>query len=47
MLYQQQIHIGTIKEIFTTKNITDRYATVETSVDFTKLDTVLVISSNQ
>lgn len=42
-IYPKGIHIGTIKEIFNTKNITDRYATVETSVDFSKLDTVLVI----
>lgn len=45
-IYPKGIHIGTIKEVFSTKNITDRYATVETSVDFTKLDTVLVIMSN-
>lgn len=42
-IYPKGIHIGTIKEVFNTKNITDRYATVETSVDFSKLATVLVI----
>lgn len=42
-IYPKGIHIGTIKEIFNTKNITDRYATVETAVDFSKLATVLVI----
>lgn len=45
-IYPKGIHIGTIKEIFNTKNITDRYATVETAVDFSKLATVLVILSN-
>lgn len=42
-IYPKGIHIGTIKEIFNTKNITDRYATVSTAVDFSKLETVLVI----
>ena len=42
-IYPKGIHIGTIKEIYNTKNITDRYATVEPSVDFSKLATVLVI----
>lgn len=42
-IYPKGIHIGTIKEVFNTKNITDRYAIVETSVDFSKLATVLVI----
>ena len=45
-IYPKGIHIGTIKDIFNTKNITDRYATVEPSVDFSKLATVLVILSN-
>ena len=39
------IHIGTIKEIITTTNATDRYAIVETAVDFSKLKTVLVITN--
>lgn len=42
-IYPKGIHIGTIKDIVNTKNPTDRYATIETAVDFTKLDTVLVI----
>lgn len=42
-IYPKGIHIGTIKDVFNTKNPTDRYATVETAVDFTKLETVLVI----
>ena len=45
-IYPKGIHIGTIKEVYTTKNITDRYATVEPAVDFSKLATVLVILNN-
>ena len=43
-IYQKGIIIGTIKEIVTTSNITDRYAIVEPAVDFSKVDTVLVIT---
>jgi len=43
-IYQKGIHIGTISEIITTSNITDRYAIVIPSVDFAKVDTVLVIT---
>lgn len=43
-IYARGIHIGTIKEIITTTNATDRYAIVETAVDFSKLKTVLVIT---
>lgn len=42
-IYPKGIIIGTIKEIITTSNITDRYAIVEPAVDFSKVDTVLVI----
>ena len=42
-IYQKGIHIGTIKEIVTTSNITDRYAIIEPAVDFSKTYTVLVI----
>ena len=45
-IYPKGIHVGTIKKIINTKNITDRYALVETAVDFTKLNTVLVIKNN-
>lgn len=44
-IYPKGIHIGTIKEVYNTKNPTDRYATVETAVDFSKLATVLVITN--
>lgn len=42
-IYQKGIKIGTIKEIITTRNVTDRYAIVEPAVDFSKIDTVLLI----
>lgn len=46
-IYPKGIPIGTIKEIVSTKNITDRYAYVDTAVDFKKLETVLVITNHQ
>ena len=42
-IYPKGIHIGTIKKVINTKNITDRYAMIETAVNFSKLETVLVI----
>ncbi len=45
-IYPKGIHVGTIKKIVTTKNITDRYAIIDTAVDFSKLNTVLVIKNN-
>lgn len=45
-IYPKGIHVGTIKKIIATKNITDRYALVETAVDFSKLNTVLVVKNN-
>lgn len=45
-IYPKGIHVGTVKKIISTKNITDRYAIVETAVNFSKLNTVLVIKSN-
>lgn len=44
-IYPKGIHIGIIKEVFNTKNPTDRYATVEPAVDFSKLASVLVITN--
>lgn len=44
-IYPKGIHIGTIKEVVNTSNITDRYAIVETAVDFNRLNTVLVITN--
>lgn len=42
-IYPKGIHIGTIKEIVTTRNTMDRYAIIEPAVDFSKTYTVLVI----
>lgn len=42
-IYPKGIYIGTIKQVNNTKNITDRYAMIETAVDFSKLETVLII----
>lgn len=42
-IYPKGIFVGTIKEIINTQNITDRYAMIETAVDFSKLEAVLVI----
>ena len=43
-IYPKGIYIGTIKKVVNTKNITDRYAMIQTAVDFKKLDTILVIT---
>jgi len=43
-IYPKGIHIGTIKQVINTKNIADRYAMIETAVDFQKLESVLVIT---
>lgn len=44
-IYPKGIFIGTISEIITTSNITDRYAKVTTAVDFATIDSVLVINN--
>ena len=43
-IYPKGILIGKISEIIDSKNITDRYAIVETAVNFSKLENVLVIT---
>lgn len=45
-IYPKGIHVGNVKRIVTGKNITDRYAVIETAVDFNKLNTVLVVRNN-
>ena len=42
-IYPKGILVGTIKQVVTTKNITDRYAIIDTAVNFAKIDSVLVI----
>lgn len=44
-IYPKGIKIGTIKEIIETKNVTEKYAILETKVDFKNLENVLVIKS--
>lgn len=44
-IYPKGIHIGTVKQIKNTKNITDRTAIVTPAVDFGKVETVLVITN--
>ena len=44
-IYPKGVHIGTVKKVESTKNITDRYAVIETAVNFDILSTVLVITN--
>ena len=44
-IYPKGIHIGTVQKVINTHNLTDRYALIQTAVDFDKLDTVLVITN--
>lgn len=44
-IYPKGIHIGTVKKVVSTENITDRYAEVETAIDFDKLANVLVVTN--
>lgn len=43
-IYPKGILVGTINKVINTKNITDRYALIDTAVNFNKLETVLVIT---
>ena len=43
-IYPKGIKIGKIIELSDSKNITERYAIVEVATDFSKLETVLVIT---
>ena len=44
-IYQKGIYIGKISKVINGSNINDRYALVDTAVNFDKLDTVLVIKN--
>ncbi len=44
-IYPKGIHVGTVKKVTNTQNLTDRYALVEAAIDFDKLDAVLVITN--
>lgn len=43
-IYPKGILVGTVNKVVNTKNITDRYAIIDTAVNFSKLQTVLVIT---
>lgn len=43
-IYPKGILVGTINKVVNTKNITDRYALIDTAVNFAKIETVLVIT---
>ncbi len=44
-IYPKGIHIGTVSRVVNTDNSIDRYAIINTAVDFGKLETVLVITN--
>ncbi len=44
-IYPKGIHVGTVRSVENAQNVTDRYAVIDTAVDFDKLDTVLVITN--
>lgn len=44
-IYPKGIHVGTVKKVTNTKNMIDRYAMIETAINFDTLDTVLVITN--
>ena len=44
-IYPKGIYIGKVSKVINGSNINDRYAIVETGVDFNKLETVLVITN--
>ena len=45
-IYPKGILIGTVKNVVNTKNEADRYAEIEVATDFSRLETVLVITEN-
>ena len=44
-IYRKGIYIGTVSKVINTTNLNDRYALIETAVNFEKLETVLVITN--
>ncbi len=43
-IYKKGIYIGTVSKVVNTTNLNDRYALINTAVNFNKLETVLVIT---
>ena len=44
-IYPKGIYIGKVSKVVNTTNLNDRYAIVETAVNFNKLETVLIITN--
>lgn len=44
-IYPKGVYIGKISRVVNTNNLIDRYAFIETAVNFNKLETVLVITN--
>lgn len=44
-IYPKGIYIGKVSKVINTTNLNDRYALIETAVNFNKLETVLVITN--
>ena len=44
-IYPKGIHIGKVSRVVNTNNLNDRYAIIETAVNFNKLETILVITN--
>ncbi len=44
-IYPKGIHVGNVKKVVNTQNMTDRYALIETAVNFDKIGTVLVVTN--
>ena len=44
-IYPKGIYIGKVSKVVNTNNLTDRYAMIETAVNYNKLETVLVITN--
>ena len=44
-IYPKGIYIGKVTKVVNTSNLIDRYALVETAVNYNKLETVLVITN--
>ena len=44
-IYPKGIYIGKVSKVVNTSNLNDRYALIETAVNFNKLETVLVITN--
>ena len=45
-IYSKGIHIGTVKQLVSIKNKSDRYILVDPAVDFDKIEDVLVVTNN-